>query len=129
MIKSLQAYLTTGLVKSEFVNLKIRKLSADTCHEFIEWCGLMGDKSIITLGEVLYKQDLYLDFIQDNPDFAPKSKKTISRTEFYKWLISYGLFVTGSTPIEGRNNMGRWIKFKDANNLEEDEDEQGSIEF
>jgi hypothetical protein len=130
MIKSLQAYLTTGLVKSEFVNLKIRKLSADTCHEFIEWCGLMGDKSIITLGEVLYKQDLYLDFIQDNPDFAPKSKKTISRTEFYKWLISYGLFVTGSTPIEGRNNMGRWIKFKDANSQDEDEDEdQRSIEF
>jgi hypothetical protein len=121
MIKSLQAYLTTGLVKSEFVNLKIRKLSADTCHEFIEWVGLMDDKPTIALGEVLYKQDLYLDFIQDNPDFAPKAKMTISRTIFYKWLTSYGLFVTGVLPSEGRNNIGRWIKFKDASGKDEEE--------
>ena len=30
-----------GLIKSEFVNLKIRRLSAETCHEFIEWCGIV----------------------------------------------------------------------------------------
>lgn len=112
MIGCLQAYLTTGLVKSEFVNLKIRKLSADTCHEFIEWCGLMEGIGNISLGEVLFKQDLYLDFIQDNPDFAPKAKMTISRTVFYRWLVSYGMFVTGVVPLEGRNNTGRWIKFK-----------------
>ncbi len=39
MIGCLTNYLKTGLVKSKFVNLKIRQLSAETCHEFIEWCG------------------------------------------------------------------------------------------
>jgi len=121
MIGCLQAYLTSGLVKSEFVNLKIRKLSADTCHEFIEWVGLMDGTNVISMGDVLYKQDLYLDFIQDNPDFAPKAKMTISRTVFYRWLVSYGVFMTGVVPIEGRNNIGRWIKFKDASSNDEEE--------
>ena len=38
MIGNLQFYLNNGFIKSDFVNLKIRKLSAETCHEFIEWC-------------------------------------------------------------------------------------------
>ena len=38
----LQLYLRHGLIKSDFVNLKIRKLSLETCHEFIEWCGVVG---------------------------------------------------------------------------------------
>jgi hypothetical protein len=63
------------------------------------------------IGEVMYKQDLYLDFIMDNPDFAPKAKMTISRTLFYKWLVSYGVYVTGVAPLEGRDSNGRWIKF------------------
>ena len=33
-----------------------------------------------------------MDFIQDNPDFAPKAKRTISRIEFYKWLVYFGNF-------------------------------------
>jgi hypothetical protein len=41
MIGCLKNYLRTGLVKSKFVNLKIRQLSAESCHEFIEWCGLV----------------------------------------------------------------------------------------
>ena len=114
MIINLKSYLSTGLIKSTFVNLKVRKLSAETCHEFIEWCGMIdgntqNDK--MRIDEILYKQDLYLDFIIDNPDFAPKAKMTISRTLFYKWLASYGLYVTGVTPLEGRDTNGRWIKF------------------
>lgn len=115
MIQNIQSYLTTGLVKSEFTNLKIRKLSAETCHEFIEWCGLIDGKSSLPMNEVIYKQDKYVDFIQDNPDFGPKAKMTISRTVFYKWLSSYGMFVTGVQPIEGRDMMGRWIKFIEKN--------------
>ena len=114
MVNNLKSYLNTGLVKSEFVNLKIRKLSAETCHEFIEWCGMIdgvphNDK--LNTNDIIYKQDLYLDFIQDNPDFAPKAKMTISRTIFYKWLVAFGIYKTGSTPLEGRDGNGRWIKF------------------
>ncbi|MGI9555819.1 MAG: BT4734/BF3469 family protein, partial [Cyanophyceae cyanobacterium] len=41
MIYCLQLYLKEGLIQSEFVNLKIRQLSAETSHDFIEWCGLL----------------------------------------------------------------------------------------
>jgi hypothetical protein len=39
MTSCLQDYLSTGLMRSKFVNLKIRQLSAATSHDFIEWCG------------------------------------------------------------------------------------------
>ena len=59
----------------------------------------------------IYKNDLYLDFIEENPDFAPKSKMTISRNRFNKWLQSYSQFKHGCLAIEGRDNIGRWIEF------------------
>ena len=112
MIGCLKNYLSTGLVKSKFVNLKIRQLSAETCHEFIEWCGLVhGQESGANLesGMRLYKNDLYYAFIDEYPDYGPKSKMTISRTRFYKWLVSYALFKEGVMPEEGRDQSGRWI--------------------
>jgi hypothetical protein len=112
MIGCLRSYLKTGLVKSKFVNLKIRQLSAETCHEFIEWCGLIdGQDGSVNLesGIRLYKNDLYFAFIDEYPDYGPKSRMTISRTRFYKWLVSYALFKEGVMPEEGRDQSGRWI--------------------
>ena len=59
-------YLKKGLRKSEFVNLKVRQLSAETTHDFIEWCGLLdgqGENRNLIPGVKLYKQDLYFDFV------------------------------------------------------------------
>jgi hypothetical protein len=112
MIGCLKSYLNTGLVKSKFVNLKIRQLSAETTHDFIEWCGLVDGQprnTSLETGIRLYKNDLYHDFISEYPDYGPKAKMTISRTRFYKWLISYGLFKEGVVPEEGRDLTGRWI--------------------
>ena len=112
MIGCLKDYLRTGLVKSKFVNLKIRQLSAETCHEFIEWCGLVsGQERSVSLdsGIRLYKNDLYYHFIDEYPDYGPKAKMTISRTRFYKWLVSYAVFKEGVMPEEGRDQAGRWI--------------------
>lgn len=112
MIGCLKSYLDTGLVKSKFVNLKIRQLSAETAHDFIEWCGLVDGQQRNTALEVgvrLYKNDLYHDFINEYPDYGPKAKMTISRTKFYKWLVSYALYKEGVTPEEGRDLNGRWI--------------------
>lgn len=112
MISCLKDYLRTGLVKSKFVNLKIRQLSAETCHEFIEWCGLVsGQEKSASLdsGVRLYKNDLYYNFIDEYPDYGPKAKMTISRTRFYKWLVSYAVFKEGVMPEEGRDQAGRWI--------------------
>lgn len=112
MIGCLKSYLKTGLVKSKFVNLKIRQLSAETCHEFIEWCGLVDsqERNISLETNVrLYKNDLYYNFIDEYPDYGPKAKMTISRTKFYKWLISYSMFKEGTIPEEGRDQAGRWM--------------------
>jgi hypothetical protein len=114
MVENLMFYLKNGLIKANFKNLTVRKLSADTCHEFIEWCGLVGTDNpneTIKYNEKIYKNDLYLEFIGDNPDFAPKAKRTISRTEFYRWLNSFALYKTGIKPDEGRDLNGRWIIF------------------
>jgi hypothetical protein len=112
MIGCLKSYLKTGLVKTVFVNLKIRQLSAETCHEFIEWCGLVDNQERninLDTGIRLYKNDLYYNFIDEYPDYGPKAKMTISRTRFYKWLISYAIFKEGTMPEEGRDQSGRWM--------------------
>ena len=56
---------------------------------------------------------MYQEFIEENPDYAPKSKMTISRTRFNKWLSAFALFYSGQTPVEGRDMNGRWIIIKD----------------
>lgn len=113
MISCLQLYLEKGLLKSEFVNLKIRKLSAASSHEFIEWCGILDQQENPKLSEdcKVYKNELYLDFINENPDYGPKAKMTISRGRFNKWLISYAHFKFGCKPQEGRDSVGKWIRF------------------
>jgi len=128
MIECLQLYLRDGLVKSEFVNLKIRRLSAETCHEFIEWCGILDGmplNKMLATNTKIFKQDLYFDFIEDNPDFAPKSKMTVSRTRFYKWLTAYNQYKHKCDPEEGREAGGRWIVFRNAQKIEEN----GKIDF
>jgi hypothetical protein len=112
MTYCLQDYLETGLVKSTFVNLKIRQLSAQTSHDFIEWCGLIeghAKNDMLRIDERLMMQDLYFDFIGEYPDYGPKAKMTISRTRFYRWIVAYGQYTTNNQPQEGRDSNGRWI--------------------
>tara|TARA_Y100001938_G_scaffold151185_1_gene247069 strand:+ start:6878 stop:9295 length:2418 start_codon:yes stop_codon:yes gene_type:complete len=121
MIQNLQLYLEKGLVKSKFLNLKIRQLSAETSHDFIEWCGLIeGDTDNPSLEKNVrrYKQELYLEFIGEYPDYAPKAKMTISRNRFYKWLSAYSNYKFNCPPDEGRDREGRWIRFRSKHELE-----------
>ena len=126
MVDNLKKYLSTGLVESASSNTAIKRLAADTCHEFIEWLGLFeGAKpsDLIIYNTKIFKDELYLDFINDNPDFAPNGKRTISRTAFYKWLKYFGDFDSSIEIIEGRSNQGRWITFsnkKDETTKDED---------
>ena len=116
MISCLTNYLRTGLVKSKFVNLKIRQLSAETCHEFIEWCGLVDthhNREVMLQPDVrLYKNELYANFVDEYPDYGPRGRMSVSRTKFYKWLIAYGIYKEGTMPQEDRDQQGRWIIIK-----------------
>ena len=115
MIGCLKSYLRTGLVKSKFVNLKIRQLSAESCHEFIEWCGLVDSAERNVMLQVdtrLYKNELYSNFVEEYPDYGPRGRMSISRTKFYKWLIAYAIYKEGTMPEEDRDQQGRWIIIK-----------------
>jgi hypothetical protein len=115
MIGCLTNYLRTGLVKSKFVNLKIRQLSAESCHEFIEWCGLVdsAERNVMLQTDVrLYKNELYSNFVDEYPDYGPRGRMSISRTKFYRWLVSYAMYKEGTMPEEDRDQQGRWIIIK-----------------
>lgn len=122
MTSCLQDFLNTGLVSSKFVNLKIRQLSAETSHDFIEWCGLVDGhqkNDNLVRGFKLVMQDLYFDFINEYPDYGPKSKMTISRTRFYKWLIAYSRYISkGCDAEEGRDTAGRWFRILTKKDIE-----------
>lgn len=122
MIGCLKSYLRTGLVKSKFVNLKIRQLSAESCHEFIEWCGLVDstERDVMLQPDVrLYKNELYSNFVEEYPDYGPRGRMSISRTKFYKWLIAYAIYKEGTMPEEDRDQQGRWIIIKSKKDDEE----------
>jgi hypothetical protein len=121
MINNLQTYLAKGLMASSFVNLKIRKLSAETCHEFIEWCGLVNGSQpnpLLEVDKTIYMNEIYFNFIDEYPDFAPKAKMTISRTRFYKWVAAYANFSQGVEPEVGKDRQGKWIRIRTKHEIE-----------
>ena len=125
MLNNLKGYLNTGFVKSEFRNLAIRQLSAATKHQFIEWLGLIdGSKPtpLLRYDKKIFKDELYGDFIADNPDFGKGTKNTISRNAFYKWLLAFAEFKKGVEAVEGRDGAGRWIIFKTKDDDKKDVD-------
>ena len=118
MLKNLQGYLNTGFVKSEFGNLKIRKLSAATRHEFIEWLGLVEGSTptqVLKYDKRITKDTLFSDFVSDNPDFDSRGKNSISRVQFYKWLKAFADF-KGVEHVDGRDGVGKWVIFKTKEN-------------
>ena len=131
MINNLMFYLDKGLVKCDAKNSKIKKLIAATNADFIEWCGLIDDvpNDKLKPNTLIPKQDLYLDFIKEYPDYAARSKHSISRNAFYKWLSAYGLYVHKQPPIEGRSQEGRWIKFTNEETEKTIKNNQPDIEF
>jgi hypothetical protein len=116
MISCLRKFMEVGLQKSDFINLKVRQLSAETRHEFIEWCCLVNDNRSTEMfdkfahGTQVYKNDLYEDFTKEYPDFAPRSKYAISKVEFNRWLLSYANFMKSHEAKQGRDQRGRWIQ-------------------
>ena len=110
MIQCLQLYLNKGLLESDFVNLKERKFHAETCKEFADWCAdEKGNK--LVFGKPLHANELFMHFTTDYPDFAARSKYTISRRLFTQWLRTFNLHETGQEPVMSRDRSGQLITF------------------
>ena len=113
MIRCLQMYLDKGLLRSKFVNLELRRLSAESSHEFIEWCGLLENTTnpLLTLREKTMTNVLYFNFIEEYPDYGPKAKMSVTRQRFHKWLEAYSQYKYNCPPLIGRDNEGKWMEF------------------
>ncbi len=98
-------------------------LSAATSHDSIERCDLLEgqeENQKLSIGIQISKNEMYFDFINEYPDYGPKSKMTISRQRFYKWLYAYCVYKTGVPPIEGKDMLGRWFMMEEKDESEEE---------
>jgi hypothetical protein len=113
MISCLQLYLEKGLLRSTFVNLELRRLSAETSHEFIEWCGLLENTTnpLLVMKERIMTNTLYFNFIEEYPDYGPKAKMSVTRQRFHKWLEAYSQYKYSCPPVIGRDQQGKWMEF------------------
>jgi hypothetical protein len=113
MIGCLQTYLEKGLLRSKFVNLELRRLSAESSHEFIEWCGLLENTTnpLLVLKEKTMTNALYFNFIEEYPDYGPKAKMSVTRQRFHKWLEAYSQYKYNCPPLIGRDQEGKWMEF------------------
>ena len=103
-----------------------------SCHSFIEWCGLVvGVKphekiQELDSGKKVYKQELYYDFILDNPGIRdPRGGGPLSRIRFNKWLVGYCTYKSDTTPEEGRDAQGRYLRMRNKHELEKN----GAFDF
>jgi len=60
----------------------------------------------------VYINQLYHDFTDNYPDYAARSKMTVSRQKFFKWVVAYALFKEGVQPETNRDMNGKWIIIK-----------------
>ena len=121
MIGCLQKYMKHGLIKAEFVNQTIKKFIESTSMDFAEYCGAIdGSKQNekLNIGRKVYKQELFLDFVEQNSDYDRYGKFKLSNTKFNKWLVSFSLFEYDCMPDDGRDAPGRWIRFRNKQELE-----------
>lgn len=129
MISNLQLYLEHGLYKAEFKNINIRKLGAETCHEFIEWAGVIDNAKrpdLIRFDTRIFYYDLYLDFVSLNSDFSKGGKMSISGIRFNKWVDAYASYLKSIGYISSyeydKAGKGKWLRMiKDGQEVSIDE--------
>jgi hypothetical protein len=111
MISNVQLYLSKGLIKSKFKNLKVRKFYIATSHEFAEWA-LGEDKEHALKPDIDYiGQNVMNDFMEKYPDYGQYGKIKLTHRTFYRWLDEYAKFRYGTKLIEKRSAMGKVISF------------------
>lgn len=122
MIDCLIQYLNKGLVKSDFINLEMKKALRATNPDFMEWCGVINSDEesnrFLVLHEKNHMNQMYVDFITEYPDYAPRAKMTISRQEFHRWIVRYSLYKYGVEPETGRDSVGKWVRMRPKHELE-----------
>ena len=85
MINCLQYFLKNGLVNSDQINLKIKKLNNQTAKEFVEW---MDSKEKFENNQRIYYKEWYEKFKNEYKDF----EKWLTQRMFNDWIMKYFQF-------------------------------------
>lgn len=110
MIKNLQLYLSKGLIKCDFMNLKTRKFIAETSAEFWEWA-TSKENDFVKLKQISTGQNMYNKFTEEYPDYGIYGRFKLSHNRFYKWLDALGEYKFGMKPKIFRSATGKTIEF------------------
>ena len=111
MISNLQKYLNYGLIEADFNNLHIRKFIAETNHDFYEFISDPVNGYKIS-DKRYYTNNIYEKFVEEYPDYAPRSRRQISRKMFNFWLSRWGQFHFGADALLDRDAKGKYVEFK-----------------
>jgi len=95
MLDCIKLYLTEGLIKVDFVNLKIKKLISETSEEFVEFA-----KMWLTNDSRHNRNDTFKQFINENPGSYIKSSN-----QFYDWMREWGKYNDWKTVDCGQGRM------------------------
>jgi len=95
MLDCIKLYLTEGLIKVDFVNLKIKKLISETSEEFVEFA-----KMWLVNNSRHNRNDTFKQFINDNPGSYIKSSN-----QFYDWMREWGEYNGWKTVDCGQGRM------------------------
>ena len=112
MLNNLRGYIKTGFVTSELGNLNTRKFITETSHEFYEWMK-QKDNKFNKCGVEIMKQEAYMVFIDENPDYGRYGRFKLANRRFNLWMDAFGDFKFGEKPSSGRNSTGQWLQFED----------------
>ncbi len=115
MVHCLQLFLSSGLVKQNAKNIKMRKFIAESAMEFYEF---IKDPEVVLQNERLDKKIIFDKFVEEYPDF----KKWLTRKKFNLWVQKYCSFM-GFEYISDTSNGMQWFIIKNGVVKEEEDND------
>jgi hypothetical protein len=106
MISCTLLYLREGLVFVDYVNLKVRKIMADTSDEFVEFA-----EEHFRNDERYHRNDWYKKFQEENPGSYCKSSN-----QFYEWMREFAAYKGWQSKDCGAGRM--FIQFGEIDETE-----------
>lgn len=110
MLNCIRLFLDKGLIKVEFVNLKIKQLMAETSPEFADFA-----KEYLKNNGRYHRNEMYEKFMKENPGSYCKSANM-----FYDWMKEWAAFNKWGVSDAGSGRM--YIQFGDVELPEGEED-------
>jgi hypothetical protein len=95
MLNCIKLYLAEGLIKVDFVNLKVKKLISETSEEFVEFA-----KMHLENNNRYNRNDTFKMFVSENPGSYIKSSN-----QFYDWMREWGKYNDWKTADCGQGRM------------------------